>query len=111
MADINLDEFMDEAPEKDGPEDDDLSSDAPITMEDWQKYVAGIKDDGELYQVALAAGRMEFGDKLLSEGYSAEDIASIRAMLAQKMVEAELAPPGRVDGNLIDYRRLAVFDF
>lgn len=115
MADINLDEFMDKVPDDENPEDAEATSDdageAPVTMEEWQKYVSDIKDDEELYQFALAAGRVKFNDKLLAEGYSPEDIASIRAMIAQKLVEAELAPPGRASGNMIDYRRLAHFDF
>jgi len=115
MADINLDEFMGEVPDEENPEDADATSDdageAPVTMDDWRKYVSGIKDDEELYQTALAVGRMKFNDKLMAEGYSSEDIASIRAMIAQKMAEVELAPPGRTSGNMIDYRRLAHFDF
>lgn len=83
----------------------------PVTLEEWQEYVNALPSDEELYAVAKSAGSIQFGEKLMSEGYSAEDVSSIRKMLAQKMVEDVVAPPGRVDSCVIDYRRLADFPF
>jgi D-alanyl-D-alanine carboxypeptidase len=119
MVDISLNEFMvrvaeDKAPEE-TPEEaevsEDQDKDAPVTMEEWATYIGKLNDNEELYQVALAAGRFEFGQKLLAEGYSAEDVATLRAAIAKKMASQGVAPPGRVGGNKIDYRRLADFEF
>lgn len=78
----------------------------PVTMEEWASYVDGLSDDAELYEVALAAGTVKFGQKLLDEGYPATDITLIRTMLARKLLEEEVAPPTRVGGCMIDYRSL-----
>ena len=78
----------------------------PVTMEEWQAYVKGLNDDQELYDVAIGAGTLKFGQKLLAEGYQAEDVTAIRTMIAQKLVEAEIAPPTRVGGCVVDYRDL-----
>lgn len=78
----------------------------PVTMEEWASYVEGLSDDKELYEVAMAAGSIKFGQKLLGEGYPATDITTIRTMIAAKLLEQELAPPTRVGGCMIDYRAL-----
>jgi hypothetical protein len=83
----------------------------PVTLEEWQAYVDAIPSDEELYDNALAFGSMKFAQKLMSEGYNAEDISSIRTMVAKKMVDDTVAPPGRVGSCVIDYRELANFPF
>lgn len=83
----------------------------PVTLEEWQEYVDALADDDALYQNALSAGSIKFGQKLLSEGYNAQDISAIRTMLAKRMVEERVAPPGRVGGCVVDYRELADFPF
>jgi hypothetical protein len=83
----------------------------PVTLEEWQAYVDAIPSDEDLYEAAVAAGSIKFGQKLLSEGYNAEDITSIRTMMAKKMVADTVAPPGRVGACVIDYRELANFPF
>jgi hypothetical protein len=92
-------------------EEEDLG---PVTLTEWQEYVDGLKTDDEIYENALAAGTLKFGQKLLAEGYSAEDVTAIRRMMALKMATDRVAPPGRVGGCLVDYRALVptgTFDF
>lgn len=83
----------------------------PVTIEEWQEYVNALPSDEEIYNVAKAAGSIKFGQKLLSEGYNADDITAIRTMLAKRMVAETIAPPGRVPPCVIDYRELADFPF
>ena len=83
----------------------------PVTMDEWQEYVDGIPSDERLYEEATRAGSLKFGQRLLTEGYSAEEITAIRTMFAVRMVDEDVAPPGRVDGNITDYRKLADFPF
>ena len=78
----------------------------PVTMEEWQSYVDGLSNDEELYEIAMAAGTIKFGEKLRGEGYPATDITAIRTMIARKLLEQEIAPPTRVGGCMIDYRAL-----
>lgn len=82
------------------------TEDNPVTMEEWESYVDGLSNDEELYEIAMAAGTIKFGQKLLDEGYPATDITAIRTMLAKKLLEKEIAPPTRVGGCMIDYRAL-----
>ena len=84
-------------------EDEDTN---PVTLDEWQAYVDGITTDEELYEVAMAAGTLAFGQKLLAEGFLAEDVTVIRTMLAQRLLLEEIAPPTRVGGCVIDYRAL-----
>jgi hypothetical protein len=81
-------------------------ADDPVTMEEWESYVDGLTNDEELYEIAMAAGTIKFGQKLIDEGYPATDITAIRTMLAKKLLESEVAPPTRVGGCMIDYRAL-----
>lgn len=83
----------------------------PVTLEEWQAYVDSLVEDETIYQNALSAGSLKFGQKLLSEGYSAEDITTIRRMFAKRMVDETVAPPGRVGACVVDYRELAEFPF
>ena len=83
----------------------------PVTPDEWQDYVEALPSDEAIYNAAKAAGSIKFGQKLLSEGYNAEDITSIRKMLAKRMVDETIAPPGRVPPCVIDYRELADFPF
>lgn len=78
----------------------------PVTLEEWQTYVDGLTDDQELHDVAIGAGTLAFGRKLLAEGYSAADVTTIRTMIAKKMADEGLAPPTRVAGCVVDYRDL-----
>lgn len=82
------------------------TADNPVTMEEWASYVDGLTNDEELYEIAMAAGTIKFGQKLLDEGYPATDITAIRTMLAKKLLDQEVAPPTRVGGCMIDYRAL-----
>jgi len=82
------------------------TADNPVTMGEWAAYVEGLSNDEELYEIAMAAGTVKFGRKLLDEGYPASDITAIRTMIAQKLLEQEIAPPTRVGGCQIDYRAL-----
>jgi hypothetical protein len=83
----------------------------PVTLEEWQAYVDALPSDQELYDNALAFGSIKFSQKLMSEGYNAEDISAIRTMVAKKLVAVTVAPPGRVGACVFDYRELADFPF
>ena len=72
------------------------TADNPVTTEERASYVDGLTNDEELYEIAMAAGTIKFGQKLLDEGYPATDITAIRT----------IAPPTRVGGCMIDYRAL-----
>ena len=85
---------------------DDSTGSNPVTLEEWKAYVDGLSSDEELYEVAMAAGTLKFGQTLLDEGYPAEDITTIRTMFAQKLLDSEVAPPTRAGGCLTDYRAL-----
>lgn len=78
----------------------------PVTMEEWQEYVNGILTDEELFDVAKAAGSLKFGQKLLEEGYLADDVSAIHKMLAFRLAGERVAPPGRVGSCQIDYRAI-----
>ena len=65
------------------------TADNPVTMEEWESYVDGLTNDEELYEIAMAAGTIKFGQKLMDEGYPATDITAIRTMLAKKLLESE----------------------
>lgn len=77
----------------------------PVTMAEWRAYLDGLSDE-DLYEVAIAAGTLAFGQKLLGEGYSADDVSAIRVRIAERMAEETIAPPTRVSGCVVDYRAL-----
>jgi hypothetical protein len=77
----------------------------PETLKEWMEYVS-ILEPGEIVSKAKAANSKRFFDKMLEEGFTAQDITQIMQAFARRFLDFDLRPPG----GLVDLVNLSKTD-
>jgi hypothetical protein len=75
----------------------------PKTLVEWQRYVNSLSQ-GDLFEAAEGAARVKFGQVLLAEGYTAQDVTLILSLFASRFVDLGVDPPSWQPGMIVDYR-------